>query len=202
MMVLGPRASRIALVVVAACSPPAPQAPHEPTGVTDLVKADVRRAEDAELARAHDVARAEYERAVADATNAASRHFAHREYAETLETWGELDAATAHLEAAVAAAPGDALAWQHLGLLYHHAGDDRRARAALERSKQLAPKSYYPRKALAALDLCANDRDGALAEYREMLALDLPDRMRADVQQAIDYLAKSPGPFACGPRAP
>ncbi|HTR51783.1 MAG TPA: hypothetical protein VMJ10_13800 [Kofleriaceae bacterium] len=193
---------RSALALIAACTSPAPQAPSQPTGITPVVKADVRRAEDAELARKHDVARVEYERAVADATNAASRHFAHREYAETLETWGELDGATAHLEAAVAAAPGDALAWQHLGLLYHHAGDDRRARTALEKSKQLAPNSYYPRKALAALDLCANDRDGALAEYREMLALDLSERMRADVQQAIDYLVKSPGPYACGPRAP
>ena len=194
-----PRAAGLGLVIAAACTHAQPAAPPR---ISSAVRADLDRAEDAERKRRHDIARVEYERAVADATNAASRHFAHREYAETLETWGELDAATAHLEAAVAAAPGDALAWQHLGLLYHHAGDDRRARAALERSKQLAPNSYYPRKALAALDLCANDRDGALAEYREMLALDLPDRMRADVQQAIDYLAKSPGPFACGPRAP
>jgi tetratricopeptide (TPR) repeat protein len=184
-----------------ACSTPAPQVPRA-ASVSAIVQADVRRAEDAELKRQHDVARAEYERAIADAGDAISRHFAHREFAETLETWGELPAATQHFEAAVAAEPGDALAWQHLGLLYHAAGDDGRARTALEHSKRLAPSSYYPRKALAALDLCANDRAGAIAEYRELLALDLPDRMRTDVTAALAYLAKSPGPYTCGPHAP
>lgn len=187
------------VLALVACGTPAPRTPHELAGVSAVVRADIDRAEDAERARRHDLARAAYERAVADAHDPASAHFARREFAETLETWGEDAEAITQLEAAVAAEPDDALAWQHLGLLYHHEGDDRRALAALERSKQLAPRSYWPRKALAALRLCGNDRAGAIAEYREMLALDLPARLRADVEQALAYLERSPGPYACGP---
>ena len=186
-------------VALAGCGTPAPRTPRELAGVSATVLADIDRAEDAERARRHDLARAAYEQAIADAHDPASAHFARREFAETLETWGEDAEALAQLEGAVAADPGDAVAWQHLGLLYHHQGDDRRALAALERAKQLAPRSYWPRKALAALRLCGNDRAGAIAEYREMLALDLPPRLRADVEQALAYLERSPGPFACGP---
>lgn len=185
------------VLAVAACGTPGPRAPAPPHGASAVVLADVERAEDAERARRHDLARAAYERAVADAHDPASVHFARREFAETLETWGELAAAIAQLEGAVAAVPTDAVAWEHLGLLYHHEGDDARALAALERSKQLAPKSYWPRKALAALRLCHNDRAGAIAEYRDLLSLDLPDRLRADVSQALEYLQRSPGPYTC-----
>ena len=160
MMGFGLRASGFSLIL--ACSTPPPKAPR-PTEISTVVRADVERAETAERARQHDVARAEYERAVADAHDPKSAHFAHREYAETLETWGDLDAAKTHELAAVAAEPADAVAWQHLGLLYHALGDDSHALAALVNAKHYAPKSYWPRKSLAALHLCANDRDGAIA---------------------------------------
>lgn len=198
MMALGPRASGLGTIfALAACTAPAPQAPRATPEISAAVRADIDRAETAERGRRHDIARAEYERAVADAHDPKSAHFAHREFAETLETWGELEPAKAHELAAIAAEPGDAIAWQHLGLLYHALGDDAHALAALVNAKHYAPRSYWPRKSLAALHLCANDRDAAIAEYREMLALDLSDRMRADVEQALAYLAKSHGPYRC-----
>ena len=180
------------LALLVACSAPAPQAPHETHGVTAIVRADVERAEDAEKKRQHDVARAEYEHAVADAKDPVSQHFAHREYAETLETWGEVPAAIAQLEAAVAADAGDAASWHDLGILYHHQGDDARALAALGRAKQLAPRDPRPRIALGALLLCRKDLPGARSEYQDLLDLDLPDRLREKVRWVLAHLEAPP----------
>jgi len=182
------------LLVLVACSrTPAPQAP------LDNVRADIVRAEDAEKARRHDEARTYYERAVAEARTPASIHFAHREYGETLATWGEIDAAKAHLEAAVAAVDGDPIAWQMLGIV--RASDAIKdlpgAFAALERSKQLAPHAWIPRRDLAVLHWKLGQRAEALAEYRAMLDLDLPPRLREKVQWAIEQLSRpapSPSP--------
>jgi tetratricopeptide (TPR) repeat protein len=187
----GARVIRAALLL-GACSPPPPQAPHDPNGVSAIVRADVERAEDAEKMRRHDVARAEYERAVAAANDPASRHFAHREFAETLETWGEVPAAIAELEAAVAAAPDDAASWHDLGILYHHQADDTHAVAALERAKQLAPRDPRPRIALGALLLCRDELVRARSEYEALLGLDLPDRLREKVRWLLDHLQSPP----------
>jgi Flp pilus assembly protein TadD len=183
----------LALSLLAACAAPGPQAPHTSETVSAVVKADVERAEDAEKARRHDVARTEYERAIADAHDAVSEHFARREFAETLETWGEVPAAIAQLERTTALRPGDAASWHDLGILYHHRGDDARALAALERAKQLAPRDPRPRIALGALLLCKQDLDAARSEYQGLLDLDLPDRLREKVRWVLDHLQAPPG---------
>ena len=176
----------VALVALVACSrTPAPQAP------VDNVRADIVRAEDAEKARRHDEARTYYERAVAEARTPASQHFAHREYGETLATWGEIDAAKTHLEAAVAAVDSDPIAWQMLGIVRNKLGDVPGAFAALEKSKQLAPRAWIPRRDLAVLHWSLGHRDAALAEYKAMLDLDLPARLREKVEWAIGVLSKS-----------
>jgi Flp pilus assembly protein TadD len=176
--------------VCVACSHPA-----TPRGPSTTVRADLQRAEDAERARHHDVARAEYERAIADAHDPDSIRVAHREFAETLETWGEIAAAAEHLEAAVAAKPDDAASWHDLGILHHSLGDDVAAGRALERAKQLAPNDPRPRIALAALRWARGDRAGAAAEYKDLLRLELSDRVRAKVHWAIDQLSKpTPAP--------
>jgi tetratricopeptide (TPR) repeat protein len=178
-------------LVLAACSrKPAVQAP------VDTVRADIERAEDAERARRHDEARTYYERAVADAKDPASAHYAHREYGETLATWGEFEAARTHLEAAVAAVGTDPIAWQMLGIVRHKLGDLPGAFAALERSKQLAPRAWIPRRDLAVLHWKLGHRTEALAEYKAMLELDLPDRVREKVRWAIDVLSKFEAPAA------
>jgi tetratricopeptide (TPR) repeat protein len=171
-------------------------APTAKASPSPAVRADIERAEDAERRRQHDEAAAAYERAVADARDPTSVNIAHREYAETLETWGEVDRAIAQLEAAVAARPDDVAAWNDLGVLYHHRGDDARALTALETSKRLAPADWRPRRQLAALLVAMHEYERASAEYREMLALDLPDRIRDAVHKGLDWLSRAAAPPA------
>ena len=181
------RASIAIALVLAACGRTPPAAPRVPA---DVVRTEIEQAEQAERARRHDVARVHYERAVASARDPASIAFARREFAETLITWGELDEARAHLETVVVAKPDDPAAWHDLGLLRHNHGDVAGALAALARARDLAPKDPRPRVALAALRWKTGDRAGAATEYRGLLELDLPDRLRAKVQWALGELAK------------
>jgi len=173
-------------LALAACAHAAPAAP----GPAAAVRAEVDRADTAEQARRHDLAREHYQRAIALARDADSIGFARHEYAETLVTWSELPEARAELEIAVAAQPGDASAWHDLGLLRHHDGDDPGAIEALARAEQLAPRDVRPRTALAALYWRRGDKASAAREYRGMLALELPDRVRAKVEWALAELAK------------
>jgi tetratricopeptide (TPR) repeat protein len=177
------------------------------TGPSNVVKLEIERAEKAEAARDHDTARAHYERAIASAADPHSVGFARREFAETLATWGELDSARGQLEKAVAATPDDPIAWQMLGILRANAAinDIPGAFTALEKAKQLAPRAWIPRRDLAALHfklgagrdadrdpkLAAEHRAAALAEYKAMLELDLPTRLRDKVKWAIEYLTNT-----------
>lgn len=154
------------------------------------VRTEVAQAETAEKARQHEVARTHYQRAIAAAHDPESIAFARHEYADTLVSWGEAPEARAQLEIAVAANPADPGSWHDLGLLRHHAGDDAGAIQALMRAEQLAPQDVRPRTALAALYWKRGDRASAAREYRGLLELDLPDRLRAKVEWAITELAK------------
>lgn len=172
-------------------------------GPSNAVRAEIDQAERAEEARQHEVARTHYERAIASAQDPRSIGYARREFAETLATWGELEAAIGQLEKAVAATPGDPIAWQMLGIL--RANDAIRdipgAFAALERSKQLAPHAWIPRRDLAVLHWKLGQRAQALAEYKAMLDLELPSRLREKVMWAIEQLSK-PAPPAGEGQAP
>jgi tetratricopeptide (TPR) repeat protein len=125
-------------VALCACAKPATV-----RGPSDAVKAEIERAEAAEQARQHEVARSHYERAIARATDPQSIGYARREFAETLATWGEIEAARGQLEQAVAASPDDPIAWQMLGVVRasKEVDDVPGAIAALERSKALAPRA-------------------------------------------------------------
>lgn len=177
------------LVCIALCAcarKPAVQGP------SSAVKLEIERAEAAELERRHDVARMHYERAIANAKDPVSLGFARREFAETLATWGEIEAAHAQLEQAVTATPDDPIAWQMLGIVRASdaIGDIPGAFAALETSKRLAPRAWIPRRDLAVLHWKLGHRAEALAEYRAMLELDLPARLREKVEWAIGELSK------------
>lgn len=160
------------------------------TGPSAAVRTEIDRAERAEEARQHEVARTHYERAIASAQDARSIGYARREFAETLATWGELEAAIGQLEKTVAVTPGDPIAWQMLGILRANDAihDIPGAFAALERSKQLAPHAWIPRRDLAVLHWKLGQRAEALAEYRAMLDLELPPRLREKVSWAIGQL--------------
>jgi tetratricopeptide (TPR) repeat protein len=176
----------LVVVVLVACGSrtPAPRAPAA------TVKSEIDQAETAERARKHDVARVHYERAIELAQDPASSAFARREFAETLASWGEVPEAIAQLEQSVKLVGDNAGAWHDLGILKHNQGDLPGAAAALERAKTLAPEDFRPRIALAALRWKTGDRPGATAEYRALLELELPDRLRSKVKWALDQLAK------------
>jgi Flp pilus assembly protein TadD len=176
-----------ALLVVCACSHAA--APATPSPST-AARSEIEQAETAEKARQHDVARVHYQRAVAEAHDPASVAFVRRAYGETLATWGEFPEALSQYEGSLTANPGDASAWHDVGLLRHKLGDTAGAIAALERARTLAPRDFRPRVALAALRWKTGDRAGATTEYRGLLELDLPERLRGKVQWALGELAK------------
>jgi Flp pilus assembly protein TadD len=154
------------------------------------VRAEVEKAETAEKARKHDEARKHYQAAIANAKDPASIAFARREYAETLISWGEYPEAIVQLEGSAAAKGDDASLWHDLGLLYHNAGDDQRAIAALEKSRTLAPEDPRPRVSLGVLRWKRGDLAGARAEYQGLLELELPDRLREKAEWAVQELTK------------
>jgi len=174
-----------AVVLWAAACASTPKAPPRPSAD---VRTEIEQAESAERARQHDVAREHYQRAVSAARDPASIAFARREFAETLMTWGEVPEAIKQLEGVVAAAPDHAASWHDLGILRHNQGDDAGATIALERARDLQPRDPRPRIALAALRWQRGDKPGAAAEYRALLELDLPERVRAKVKWALDQL--------------
>lgn len=172
------------LALCVACGrPPAPRAPSVD------VRAEIEQAETAEKARKHDVARVHYERAVANARSPESISYARLKYADTLRSWGEYPAAIVQLEGAIAAKPDDAGAWHDLGLFRNNQGNTAGAIAALERSRELAPRDLRPRVALAALRWKLGDRANAAVEYRKLLELELPESLRVNVEWAITALA-------------
>jgi Flp pilus assembly protein TadD len=86
--------------------------------------------------------------------------------------------------------PEDARAWHDLGIVRHSLGDVDGAAAALGQAKALAPDDARPRIALAALFWERGDKVAAKQEYEQLLALDLPPRVRAKVQWAIGELSR------------
>jgi hypothetical protein len=54
----------------------------------------------------------------------------------------------------------------------------------------LAPEDERPRKTLAVIRWKRGDLEGARAEYRAMLELQLPDKLRSKVEWAIAELSK------------
>jgi len=176
-----------ALLVCCACGHAAAPSPRAPSGDA---RSEIEQAETAEKARQHDVARVHYQHAVAQAHDPASIAFVRRAYGETLATWGEFPEALSQYEGSLAANPGDASAWHDVGLLRHKLGDTAGAIVALEHARSLAPRDFRPRVALAALRWKTGDRPGAVTEYRGLLELDLPERLRGKVQWALGELAK------------
>ena len=188
------------------------------TSPSSAVKLEIERAEQAEQKRDHDAARKHYESAIELAKDPISTGFARREFAETLISWAELESAQRQLDMSVVSNPNDPIAWQMLGLL--RASDTVKdlpgAFAALEKSKQLAPRAWIPRRDLAALHFklgagrdadpdpatAAKHRAAALAEYTAMLDLDLPPRLRDKVKWAIDALSSYQPPAPAQPPSP
>jgi Flp pilus assembly protein TadD len=181
----GPIAAIAMLAAVAACG----SAPPRPSRST---RAAVEQAEAHERARRPDQARAALRQAIAGAPDPVSEAYARREYASALAFWGEVPAAIAELEAAVRLDPAQPAGWHDLGILRHRGGDRDGAAAALREARRLRPADPRPRIALAALLWQSGDRAAARAEYVALRALDLPPRLRAKVDWAIEALGAPP----------
>ena len=165
-----------------------------PPSVSPATRSAVAHADDAERARRHDQARALYQAALREAADPLSRAYAARAYADVLLLWGEAVAAAEALQAVVEAAPEDPAGWHDLGIVRHSLGDLVGAQTALQRAVALAPADPRPHIALAALYWKTGQRAEAVAEYRVLLTLELPARVRAKVEWAVEQLTRPAEP--------
>ena len=177
----------LVMALLVACGHAPPPRP------ADTTRREVATAEAALRRRDYDGARAGYARAIAAAPDRPSEAFARRELADMLLLFDERKEAAAELEQVVTLRPRDAASWHDLGIVRHALGDIDGAATALNRARTLAPDDPRPRIALAALLWQRGDRDGAAREYRALLDLELPPRVRDKVEWAIRELGKRPG---------
>lgn len=147
------------------------------------------QAESYERARRYDLAREQYQKAVDTAPTNRSAGFAAHRFASALAFWGELEAARAMLETSVARDPKRTSAWHDLGVIRVQLGDTRGAEVALRRAVDLAGDDPRPRVALAALLVKTRRYREAETVYRQLRDLDLPPRLRAAVDRALELLA-------------
>ena len=171
----------LALSLLACAGPTRP-------AVAPATRALIEQAEQRERARRYDQARALYREAEASAPDPASRTWAARRFAHALLFWGEEAEAETELAALVARDPTDVASWHDLGIVRHRRGDRAGAERALRRAVALAPREPRPRIALAALLVVDRRWRDALAEYRALLDLDLPERTRRAVGRGIELV--------------
>lgn len=172
----------LALALSAACGggQPVRRAQVDPATAALLA-----RARGEERARRYDRARALYERAARDAPDRVSAARAWRELARALLFWREIGDAEEALRRAVVADPSEVSAWHDLGIVRGWRGDAAGAERALRRAIALAPREPRPRVALAAILVNQRRWPEALGEYRALEKLELPERTRRAVVQAI-----------------
>ncbi len=82
-------------------------------------------------------------------------------------------------------------AWHDLGVVRARLGDTAGAERALARAISLDPAEPRPRVALAAMMVNQHRWDDALAQYRALEKMALPERMREAVARAIELIEKS-----------
>lgn len=144
----------------------------------------VQTAQDHERQRRYDLARAAYQKAIAEAPDQPSGAFAGRKMASALLFWGEYADAAHALDAVLKLSPDDVSAWHDLGMVRARLGDPAGAETAFRRSIELRPAIPLSRLALAALLVNQRRFEEALAEYDELLARDLPERYRNAIHKA------------------
>jgi tetratricopeptide (TPR) repeat protein len=171
-----------ALIACGGRAPPDEATADEPAPATERLLASARAEE---RARRYDRARSLYQRAARTAPDPASAARAWRELARALLFWGEIADGEAALVRVVGLAPADASAWHDLGIVRSRRGDAVGAERALRRAVALAPAEPRPRVALGALLVVQRRWPDALAEYRALQRMPLPDRLRDAVARAI-----------------
>lgn len=160
----------------------------------DATLRELAAAEAALRRRDYDAARAGYTRAATAAPDPTSEAHARRELADFHLLLDERAEAAGELARVTALAPRDARTWHDLGIVRHALGDVDGAAHALGQARALAPADPRPRVALAALLWQRGDRAGAAREYRALLELELPPRLRGKVEWALAELARATPP--------
>lgn len=158
---------------------------REPAAST---RALLARAHEAERARRYDRARELYLEAAREAPDRQSEALAWRELGSALIFWGELDEAARALGRVVAIDPGAVSAFHDLGIVRAKLGDPAGAERAFRRAIALAPEEPRPRVALAALLVGQRRWNDALAQYRALERLELPEAMRRAVGRAVQLI--------------
>jgi Flp pilus assembly protein TadD len=153
----------------------------------------LRQAEDEEKLRHYSKARLLYLRAKRESPDDVSRAHAAAAYASALIFWGELPSARRELLEAIELRPGQPGMWHDLGHVEHELGDDEAAEAALRTSIELAPRDPRSRVSLAALLVRLGRFDEAISEYRVLLGLEIPDRVRTAIERTLPKLEAARG---------
>jgi tetratricopeptide (TPR) repeat protein len=96
-------------------------------------------------------------------------------FAQAYQAHGDLPAAIAAYERAVAEEPGNGSLLNNLAMAYKASGDRDRAEAALRRAIAAEPGLSYPHKNLAMLLVVRGARDSALVHLEEAARLDPGD---------------------------
>jgi tetratricopeptide (TPR) repeat protein len=172
------------LVIMAACGSATPALEEPGRATRDLLA----RADAAEKERRYDRAHALYVEARRQAPDPASGAAAALAHGRALIFWGDYEQAQAALEEATRHAPANPGAWHDLGMVRHERGDLTGAETAFRRSIAASPRDRRPRLALAALLWKQGRHPDALREYEALTELELPGRVREQVQWAIATL--------------
>jgi len=183
----GRMAIAASLAVLAACGG---SRPHPPPPVAPATLSWIDKAEEQQQLRQYSRARLLYIRAKREAPDDNSRGYAAREYGRALVFWGEYEPARRQLEQAVELRAADPIAWHTLGMVAYHLGDADAATAAFTRAIALAPDDPRPRLALHAVYFNQGRIDDAIAELEKVLHLEIPDQLRAKVEQGLALLRK------------
>jgi len=175
-------AAALVLVGVGCGARPAPAEPR----VAPATLQWIERAEQYERERRYDQARAAYLRAKRAAPDDASRAHGTRAFGLALDFWGEYRAARRELHTASKLRPGHAATWHDLGMVCVKLRDFGAAEQSLRRAVELRPKDPRPRIALAEVYWQRLQQyEKARSEYRYLLRLELPPRVRAAVKWAF-----------------
>lgn len=161
-------------------------APAQPDATVRLLE----EAQAAEARREYLEAQALYQRAKDSATDPGRRALAARAYGRALIFYGEYGRARAELEEAARLDGGDAGTWHDLGMLLYREQEFARAEQALREAIRLAPRDPRPRIALAAFLVERRRYAEAIEAYRELLGLEPPERLRAQIEAAIEMLER------------
>lgn len=175
----------LALLLSSACGPSPAKAR---IGPAPKIVALNKKAEEAERRREHLKAQAYLQQAVEQAQDPTSAAYANRQMASLLLFWHEQAQALPYLEMSVEHDPGQVPVWNDLGVVYSSLQMPAKARAALERAVQLAPKEPKSRMSLAAELVRQSEFELARSHYKVLLTLKIPPRIENATHRALKLL--------------